>query len=50
MVSEETIQKLMTTLDNCEFARYAPSSVSGDLNHIYNSTVELITKIEDEIV
>lgn len=49
-VSEETIQKLMTTLDNCEFARYAPSSVSGDLNHIYNSTVELITKIEDEIV
>ena len=49
-VSESTIEKLMTTLDNCEFARYAPSSVSGDLNGIYNSTVELITKIEDEIV
>lgn len=48
-VSEATIEKLMTTLDNCEFARYAPSSVSGDLNGIYNNTVELITKIEDEI-
>ncbi len=49
-VSEGTIEKLITTLDNCEFARYAPTSVSGDLNGIYNSTVELITKIENEIV
>ncbi len=49
-VSESTIQQLITTIDNCEFARYAPSSVSGDLNSIYISTVELITKIEDEIV
>jgi hypothetical protein len=49
-VSENTIQQLITTLDNCEYAHYAPGSVSGDLNDIYNSTVELITKIEDEIV
>lgn len=49
-VSEGTTEKLILTLDNCEFARYAPTSVSGDLNGIYNSTVELITKIEDEIV
>lgn len=49
-VSEATIEKLIITLDNCEFARYAPNAVSGDLNGIYNSTVELITKIEDEIV
>lgn len=49
-VSETTIRQLIRTLDNCEFARYAPGSVSGDLNSIYNSTVELITKIEDEIV
>ena len=49
-VSENTIQQLITTLNNCEYARYAPGSVSGDLNYIYNSTVELITKIEDEIV
>ena len=49
-VSQTIIEKLNVTLDNCEFARYAPSSVSGDLNEIYNNTVELITKIEDEIV
>jgi hypothetical protein len=49
-VSSSTIQKLISTLDNCEYARYAPGSVSGDLNYIYNSTVELITKIEDEII
>lgn len=48
-VSAETILKLITTLDNCEYARYAPSAVSGDLNGIYSNTVELITKIEDEI-
>lgn len=49
LVSETTIMQLVSTLDNCEYARYAPSAVSGDLNGIYNNTVELITKIEDEI-
>jgi len=48
-VSEETIARLLGTLDNCEYARYAPSAVSGELGPIYNNTVELITKIEDEI-
>ncbi|OFY85099.1 MAG: hypothetical protein A3F72_04970 [Bacteroidetes bacterium RIFCSPLOWO2_12_FULL_35_15] len=48
-VSADIILKLITTLDNCEYARYAPSAVSGDLNGIYSNTVELITKIEDEI-
>jgi hypothetical protein len=48
-VSETTITQLISTLDNCEYARYAPSAVSGDLNMIYTNTVELITKIENEI-
>ncbi len=48
-VSPETVAILLSTLDNCEYARYAPSSVSGDLNTIYNNTVQLITTIEDEI-
>lgn len=48
-VSEATIQQLMSTLDNCEFAHYAPTAVSGDLKNIYDNTVELITKIENEI-
>lgn len=48
-VNDTTIQELNTTIDSCEYARYAPSAASGDLNNIYNSTVELIIKIEDEI-
>lgn len=48
-VSAETVAVLVTTLDNCEYARYAPSSVSADLTTIYNNTVRLITTIEDEI-
>ena len=48
-INDVTIQQLIKTLDNCEYARYAPSAVSGDLKSIYTSTVELITKIENEI-
>jgi hypothetical protein len=48
-VSETTIASLIGILDNCSYARYAPSAVSGDLGAIYNKTVELITQIEDEI-
>jgi len=48
-VSTETLQQLSTVLDNCEFARYAPASVTGNLNEVYESAVTLITKLEDEI-
>lgn len=48
-VTDATTTELITMLDSCEYARYAPSAVSGDLNNIYNTTVELITKIESEI-
>lgn len=47
-VPEETIGKLLATLGDCDVARYAPSAVSNDINVVYNNTVELITKIEDE--
>ncbi len=48
-VNTETISKLMNTLNDCEYVRYAPASVEQDLNIAYNNTIELITKIEDEI-
>ncbi len=48
-VGAETLQQLSTVLDNCEFARYAPASVTGNLNEVYESAVKLITKLEDEI-
>lgn len=48
-VTDATTTELIAILDSCEYARYAPSAVSGDLKNIYNTTVELITKIESEI-
>lgn len=48
-VSDALIENLITTIDTCEYARYAPNAVSGDLQSIYNNTVELITKLENEI-
>ena len=48
-VKPETLQKLMSVLDDCEYARYAPAAVAGNLNEVYNSAVTLITQLEDEI-
>jgi hypothetical protein len=48
-VSDARIENLIATIDTCEYARYAPNAVSGDLQTIYNNTVELITKLENEI-
>lgn len=48
-VTDATIKELIAIVDSCEYARYAPSAVSGDLSNIYNTTVELITKIESEL-
>jgi hypothetical protein len=49
-VTPDTLQKLSTVLENCEFVRYAPASVTGNLNEVYESTVKLITQLKDEIV
>jgi len=48
-VNEQTIQQLLETLNTCEYAKYAPSSVTGDLNKVYVDTLELISKIEEQI-
>lgn len=48
-ITSETQQKLFDTLNQCEFAKYAPSAVSGDLNLVYNNTIDLISSVENEI-
>ena len=48
-VSDSTIENLIQTIDTCEYSRYAPNAVSGDLQSIYNKTVELLTTLENEI-
>jgi len=48
-VSEETCSQLLNVLNNCEFARYAPSAVSADLKGAYEEAANIITKIEDQL-
>jgi len=48
-VKAETIQMANKTLDDYEFARYAPAAVTGNLEEAYTSAVKLITLLEDEI-
>ncbi len=48
-VKDETLQMVNKTLDDCEFARYAPGALTGNLEEVYTSAVKLITLLEDEI-
>ena len=48
-VTEATAKSVIETLNTCEFAKYAPSAVTGDLKQVYQDTVELILKIEEQI-
>ena len=47
-VSAETVTKLVTTLDMCEFARFASAAATTPQNS-YTDAVGIITKIENEI-
>jgi hypothetical protein len=40
---------LFDTIQQCEYAKYAPGVVSGDLQEVYNKTVELISSIEGQV-
>ena len=48
-VSEPTIEKLISTIETCEMARFAASAVNANAQTIYEDAVQIITKIEDEI-
>lgn len=48
-VLEQTRTQLIDTLNTCEYAKYAPSAVTGDLKKVYNDTVELISQLENQI-
>ena len=49
LINETTINKLMSTLDTSEFAKYAPGAVSEDLQSVYKDTVDLITDMEQQL-
>ena len=48
-VKEETILSFIETLNNCEFARFAPGDSQSNMETIYNEGVNIITLMEKEL-
>ncbi|WP_421918988.1 BatD family protein [Marinifilum sp.] len=48
-VEQELTQDFLNILDTCEFARYAPSTGSSEMDELYKKTMETITKLEKSI-
>jgi hypothetical protein len=48
-VKEELIQKFVDTLNNCEFARFAPGDKSQVMSNLYTEALEAITQTEQEL-
>lgn len=48
-VSHETAQQCIQLLDNCEMSLFAPPGNHTALNETYAASVELITKLENEL-
>lgn len=48
-VSAGTTTNVIDLLNTCEYAKYAPSAVTGDLKKVYEDTITLISQIEAQI-
>jgi len=48
-VKEETIKQFIDTLNNCEFARFAPGDSTSTMENIYNEAVSIVSIIESEL-
>ena len=48
-VDEELINDFLGTLDECEFARFAPGDENEKMDKVYSSSVAVISKMENAI-
>ena len=48
-VKQELIKQFIETLNNCEFARFAPGDKADTMEQIYKEGIETISKIESEL-
>jgi hypothetical protein len=48
-VPPETVSSLAATFEQCEFARFAPSADSVEMESAYRKAIELISTIEDDL-
>ena len=45
----EIKDELLNVIEQCEFARYAPSAVDSSMDELYKKTFKLIVKLEQKI-
>ena len=48
-VGDELIKAFIDTLNDCEFARYAPGNQDEKMDKIYSSAIDVISKMENSI-
>ena len=48
-VSEELTKDFISTLNECEFARYTPGNQSETMDKVYSASIEVISKMENSI-
>lgn len=48
-VPQELTDQLMQSLNDCEFARYAPGDANQNMENVYNSAINSITKMEESL-
>ena len=48
-ITQDTIDKFLTALDECEFERYAPGDAAGNMNKTYESAMVAIMDIENSL-
>lgn len=48
-VEDDTIQSFMDILRTCEFARFAKSDSQNSMDDLYNQTVDVIGKLEEQV-
>jgi hypothetical protein len=48
-VKDEIVSQFIKTLNNCEFARFAPGDESLTMDKIYKEAIDVISKTENEL-
>ena len=48
-VPEENINQFLKVLNDCEFARYAPGDPNENMENVYNSAINAISKMENNL-
>ena len=48
-IDDASVEKFMTILDTCEFARYAPAESTAEMDRIYNETLGAIGEMENKL-